>query len=73
MSITLFELFFSDNQMIKVASLELLNNLIIEKQVFINFIKHENVKRLLIHLREILKIYISNDTIIFKDEDFKFG
>ena len=59
--------------MVKVASIELLNNLILDKKVFIDFIKHKHVMKLIIHLREIIKLYISDSDLIFRHDDFKFS
>ncbi len=69
----MYDFFFHDNQMIKIAAIELLNNLILDKRIFSEFILNKQTTSFLIHLREIIRIFLKRKYHRFTKEDLKFG
>lgn len=60
MSYTLFEYSTDESQIIQTVTIELIQNLILEDKVLQEFIVRDECKQLVIHVREILKLFIKN-------------
>ena len=68
----IYEYFLDDNLFIKSAAIELLNNLIINREVFTEFILDKKTFQFLNHMKDILLIFMKENKK-FLQNDLKFG
>lgn len=62
-----------ENNLVKTAAIELAQNLILNQRVCDEFFKHSSCKAILLHIREILKIFLRQSDRVFKEEDLRYG